>query len=72
MKTSFGCFITVLVFNLIVGGWSVNYLAETFTGKLLPALAAVLVGTFVAELTVPAAIVVWALQLLGFIVPIVH
>jgi hypothetical protein len=62
-----GCFvwIAVLVFNVLVGGWSVAYLLEFFLGKTIPFIGAMLIGLFTAELSVPVAIVVALLRYFG-------
>jgi hypothetical protein len=59
---SCGCF---LIFNLAIGGISVNYLLDYFLGKTIPFLGAALIGLFAAELSVPVAIVVWLLRAFG-------
>lgn len=57
-----GCMIAVIVFNLLVGGWSVSYLIEAFLGKTIPFWGAVLIGLFAAEVSFPVACVVWLLK----------
>lgn len=62
-----GCFVwlAVLAFNLTLGGMSVNYLLEFFLNKNIPAWGDVLIGLFVAEISVPVAVVVWLLRFFG-------
>lgn len=62
-----GCFSILIAFNLLIGGWSVNYLLQFFLGKTIPLLGAAVIGLFVAELSVPVAIVVAILQLFGIL-----
>jgi hypothetical protein len=59
-----GCYIFVLIFNLLVGGWSVNYLL-LLLGKNIPFFWDTLIGIFTAEISVPVAVVVWILKSLG-------
>jgi hypothetical protein len=62
-----GClfYLSVFLFNVFVGAWSVNYLLAVFFTKTIPFWGAALIGLFVAELSVPVAIVVWLLQASG-------
>ena len=55
----------VLILNLVIGAWSVNYLLLTFLGKVIPVWGAALIGLFVAEVSFPVAAVVWLLKLFG-------
>jgi hypothetical protein len=57
-----GCFILVMVFNLLVGGWSVNYLLAYFMSETIPFIGAALIGLIVGEISVPVAIVIAILQ----------
>lgn len=63
---SCGCMLIILILNLFLGGWSVNYILALF-GKALPTLWAVIVGLFVGEFTVPVAIVVAILRHFGIL-----
>ena len=56
-------YLLIFVFNVLVGGWSVVYLIETFLAKTIPFWGAMLIGLFTAEFTVPVAVVVWLLKL---------
>lgn len=60
-----GCYLFVLIANLIFGGTSVNYLLAEFVGKTMPFFWAVVVGTILGQFTIPIAIVVWILKLTG-------
>lgn len=60
-----GCWIVIVVFNIFVGAWSVNYLLLEFLGKTIPFLGAALIGLFAGEISVPVAIVVWLLKAFG-------
>lgn len=57
-----GCMIFMVIFNITVGGLSVNYLLEVFLNKTIPFWGAALLGLFVGEVSVPVAIVVWLLK----------
>lgn len=57
-----GCGALVTVFNLLAGGWSVDYLLSVFTGKVIPFGWAMLIGLFVGEASVPVAVVVAVLK----------
>lgn len=60
-----GCYLFILIANLIFGGTSVNYLLAEFVGKTMPLFWAVVVGIFVGQFSIPIAIVVWILKLTG-------
>lgn len=62
-----GCWILVLIFNLIVGGWSVNYLLDFFLSKTIPFWGAMIIGIIVAEFSIPVAIVIFILRFFGAI-----
>lgn len=64
---SCGCWIVVTLFNLVVGGWSVNYLLNVFATKMLPFGWATIVGMFVGEFSVPAAVIVVILRHFGIV-----
>ena len=59
-----GCFLLVIAANITVGTWSVIYLLEAL-GKHIAVGWALLIAFFVAEITVPVAIVVWLLKAAG-------
>lgn len=62
-----GCLVwlAVLAFNLTLGAMSVNYLLAVWLSKDIPTWGDVLIGLFVAELSVPAAFVTWLLRYFG-------
>lgn len=64
---SCGCILLVLIFNILIGGWSVNYLLAFFLEKDIPFFADALIGLFTAEISVPLAIIVWLLQQFGVV-----
>lgn len=64
MGSQLGCFLIVLAFNIVVGAWSVDYILSFF-GKDIPIFADILIGLFVAQLSVPVAIAMWLLRLFG-------
>jgi len=63
-KTPIGCAVLVLIFNLLVGGWSVNQILMWF-GKDISAWADILLGVFVAQISFPVAVVGWILRYFG-------
>jgi len=64
---SCGCYLVILVVNLVLGGWSVNYLLSTFLEKTLPFFWASVIGLFIGEFSIPVAIVVKILQSFGIL-----
>ncbi len=60
-----GCYLLIFIFNLILGGWSVNYLLLWLADKTIPFFWATVVGLFVAEFSVPVAFVVAILRWFG-------
>jgi len=60
-----GCLTFVLLFNLTIGGISVNYLSNQLFSKDLPWWADGIIGLFAGEVSVPAAIIVWILRICG-------
>lgn len=59
---SCGCAFALLVFNVFVGSWSVNYLLEFFLSKTIPFIGSALIGLFVGEISVPVAVVIAILK----------
>ena len=57
-----GCVLLILVFNLLIGGWSVNYLLAFFLTKTIPFIGAALIGLIIGEISVPVAVVIAILQ----------
>ena len=62
---SCGCGLLLVVFNLFVGGWSVNYLLQFFLAKTIPFIGAMLIGFFAGEISVPVAVVIALLKWFG-------
>lgn len=62
---SCGCMFLIVVFNLLLGAWSINYLLMFFLAKTIPLIAAIIIGLFAGEFTIPLAIVVWILHACG-------
>lgn len=60
-----GCFVLLILFNLGIGGWSVNYLLAVFLDKTIPFWGAALIGLFTGEFSVPVAIIVALLRRFG-------
>lgn len=60
-----GCVVTLVSFNLLVGGWSVDYLLTFFLSENIPFVADMFIGLFTAELSVPVAVVVAVLRAFG-------
>jgi len=52
-----GCWIVLLVFNLALGGWSVNYLLQWWFEKNIPFIFDTIIGLFIAEVSVPVAVI---------------
>lgn len=68
-SVSCGCWLLVLVFNFLVGGWAVNALIQFFTGTFIPFFWAGVIGLIAGEIAVPAAIVVTILAAFRVIHP---
>lgn len=66
------CFVIILAFNLLVGGWSVRILTELIWGRAIEWGWAILAGLFAGEVTFPAAIVGLILKAAGVHFPLVH
>ena len=60
-----GCVLLYLVISALVGGWSVNYLLTLWAGKTIPFLAAMFLGLFVGEVSIPVAVVIVVLKHFG-------
>lgn len=59
-----GCYIVLILFNAIVGGYAVDFILNFF-GKQIPFWGSMLIGLFTAELSVPAGIIIRLLQYFG-------
>jgi hypothetical protein len=62
-----GCYLVILLVNILVGGWSVNYLLMTFADKSIPFFWATVIGAFVGEISIPVAVVVAILRAFGIL-----
>jgi len=60
-----GCYLFLFLLNLLMGGWSVNYLLMFFAGKVIPFFWATVIGLFAGEISIPVAIVIWILRFCG-------
>ena len=60
-----GCLIAAVIFNLALGGWSVDYLLQLFAGKDIPFWADAIIGLIVGEVSIPLAIVCALLHYFG-------
>ncbi len=59
-----GCILLILIFNFLFGGWSVNYLLALLS-KNIPFIWDAVIGLFIGEVSIPAAIVVAILKKFG-------
>ena len=66
-RTNCGCILAIVIFNVLIGGWSVSYLLAFFFSKTIPFLGAALLGLIVGEVSIPIAVVVWLLRSFGII-----
>jgi len=64
-KIGCGCFIAVLLINIIAGAWSVNFLLTTFGKTAIAYVWAALIGLIAGEITIPVAVIVKILKLCG-------
>ena len=56
---SCGCMIVVIIINLVLGAWSVNYILPALGLDPVSTLPAVIIGMFAGEITIPLAIILW-------------
>ena len=63
-NVSCGCMTMVLLFNALIGMWSVNEILFWF-GKNIHWFWDLLIGLITAEISVPVAVVGWILRSLG-------
>ena len=63
-KSKFGCYTAVLIFNILLGGWSVNYLLS-LASRNIPFWADTAIGLFTAQITFPVAAVIAILKHFG-------
>lgn len=64
---SCGTIIAIIVLNLSIGAWCVQYLVQTWLHKPIEFLWAMLLGLFLGEFAIPAAIITWILKQAGLI-----
>jgi hypothetical protein len=65
-----GCYAALILFNILLGKWSIDYIGMTGFGVTVPVLPAIIGGLLLGEFTVPAAILVWILAASGAHVPL--
>ena len=65
---SCGC-LPLLLFNVTLGGWSIHYVLDATTGRNIPFWADILIGLFTAQISVPAMVLCWGLNLAGIDTP---
>ena len=66
MKEKAGCGVVlfILLLNVTIGAWSVDYILNWFS-RDIPWIGDAVIGLFVGELSIPVAIIGWILQLFG-------
>ena len=62
-----GCIILILLLNVFIGSWSVNYLLEFFLDKTIAWGYAAGIGLFVGEFSIPVAFVMMLLEKAGIL-----
>ena len=60
-----GCGLLVLMTNVVLGAWSVNYLLGFFLEKTIPFLGAAAIGLVAGQFTFPVAVGVAILRWFG-------
>lgn len=63
-KSSCGCMIFILLFNLLIGTWSSIEILSWFH-KSIPLIGNVIIGLFAGEISVPVAVIGYILRLFG-------
>lgn len=64
-----GCLVAILLANLILGGVTTSYVAESFTGVKPPFVVAAVAGLFLGEFTIPGAVLCWLIRSCGVPAP---
>ncbi len=59
-----GCWLLIVIFNVVLGGWSVDVLLALFD-KDIPFWGDALIGLIVGEVTIPVALVYTILHYFG-------
>ena len=65
-----GCVITLMLFNVVFGGFSFDYCLWNLLEKNVPWFADILCGLLLAEITVPAMVVIYILKMCGIEFPL--
>lgn len=60
-----GCCLSIVLFNLFVGWWSIDFISNQVFNKNLPFIADLIIGVIAAELSVPIAVILWILRSCG-------
>lgn len=71
-KPNCSCLSIILIFNLLFGGWSVDYLLNNVFNRNIPFIGDIVIGFFTAQITVPCAIIAWVLKACGVDIMLVH
>lgn len=69
---SCGCIVVILITNLLLGGFAVDYCTNTIAGLNAPFWADCIAGLFLGQFAVPLMIICWFLQVCGVHVPFFH
>lgn len=64
---SCAAYIIVIILNMVVGGWAINYILFNLFQTSVPTWAASIAGLFIAEPAVIGALIVWLLKLAGVV-----
>jgi hypothetical protein len=62
---SCGCWLIIVALNFFIGGWSINFLLQTFAEKTIPFFWAGVCGLIAGEISIPVAVVVAILKSFG-------
>ena len=65
VKAGCGCWIGLFIAELILGGWSVNWLLLEFFYKTIPFFWATVIGIVVGSVSIPVTIVLSILKSFG-------
>ena len=66
-----GCFLSIIFFNLFLGGFSFDYCLWNIFEKNVPWFADIACGLLIGEFTFPTMIIVYILKLCGVEMPLV-
>lgn len=70
MISPFGCWVSLLILQLAVGAFTFNYCLQNILGKDVPWYVDIVAGLFLAEFTLPLAVLIWVLKLAGVEMPL--